>query len=328
MLPDYKHTVVCLFPNSDLAENFEKNNVELICLHHKGWKTLFSSARKLRAVIKNTKPLLVHAHLFEATVCARLATPASVPLVSTLHSLYSIDAFQKNKKSIWAERVTLRKRHTLIGVSKYVLDDYLKFIRFTGKRFVLYNFLPNDFFERRSTAVSSNSFKCVAVGNLKEAKNYHYLLEIFSRLSDKNITLDIYGAGTLRKELQEKIDKEKLPVTLKGRAQDTKQLFRDYDLFIQASSHEGFGLSVIEAMASQIPVFISDIPVFREITNGLAHFFPLNNSGKAAEGLSSLKNNSEKRNQYIEKAYDYCSRLYNEQTYKKKLLEIYNHVLS
>lgn len=328
LLREYDHLVVYLFASSDLVGNFEKNGVELICLHHKGWKSLFSSARKLRSIIKRRKPMLVHAHLFEASICARLATPASVPLVSTLHSLYSLDAFQKNKKSIWAERLTLKKRHALIGVSKYVLDDYLKYIPFKGQKFVLYDFLPAHFFDRSEHRSFSNGLKCIAVGNLKDVKNYGYLLEIFLNLKNSGATLDIYGEGILRRDLQEKIDKYKLPVSLCGPSREVKSLFKSYDLFIQASKHEGFGLSVIEAMASGIPVFISDIPVFHEITSDLAHFFPLQDSVKAAELLSCLEDHEQQRNQYVQEAYDYCKLQYNEQTYKQKLSEIYNQILS
>ena len=327
LLPDHEHIVVYLFAGKDLAENFNDQNAELICLHHKGWRSIFSSVRKLKMIIKKRKPTLVHSHLFDSTICARLAVPASVPLVSTLHSLYSKDAFEKNKKSVWAEKFTLKRRHNIIGVSKYVLNDYLKFIPFKGERFVLYNFLPDNFFDLKSTKSSAGHLKCIAIGNLKEVKNYSYLLEIFSNLRDKNITLDIYGQGNLRNELQEKIDKPGLPVVLRGFAPDTGSLFKNYDLFIQASIHEGFGLSVIEAMASGIPVFLSDIPVFHEISNDLAHFFPLQDSRGAAELLHCLKDNEKKRNQYIEKAYDHCRQKYNEHVYKNKLLEIYSHIL-
>jgi glycosyltransferase involved in cell wall biosynthesis len=327
LLPDYDHIVVYLFAGDDLAENFNEQNAELICLHHKGWRSIFSSARKLKTIIKKKRPALVHSHLFESTICARLAVPASVPLVSTLHSLYSKDAFEKNKKSFWAERVTLKRRHNIIGVSKYVLNDYLKFIPFKGERFVLYNFLPDSFFDLKWPGSSASHLRCIAVGNLKEVKNYDYLLEIFSNFQNKKITLDIYGEGNLRNDLKEKIDKLGLPVFLRGFAPDTRSLFKNYDLFIQASLHEGFGLSVIEAMASGMPVFLSDIPVFHEISNDLAHFFPLQDSRRAAELLHCLKDNEKKRNQYIESAYDHCRQKYSEHLYKNELLEIYGHIL-
>jgi glycosyltransferase involved in cell wall biosynthesis len=330
LLPNHQHIVVYLFPKGDIENSFRLANTELICLHHKGWRSLFSSARKLKKIIKNRKPILVHSHLFYATICSRIAAPSSVPLVSTLHSLYSIDAFKKNRKALWAEKLTLKKRHKLIGVSLYVLEDYLKFVRFKGERFVLHNFLPGHFFDLSQPKLSSGrrDFRCVAVGNLKEVKNYGYLLEIFLHLKNLGITLDIYGEGTLKKGLQEKIDKDDLPVTLRGMVKETKPLFKNYDLFVQASSHEGFGLSVIEAMASGLPVFISDIPVFHEITDDFAHFFPLTDGQRAAKLLCDLKDDKQKREQHIGDGYRYCLRTYNEQAYKNKLLEIYDHILS
>src|SRR5438034_5104284 len=121
LLPEFDHVVVHLFPKTDLAENFNSQGVELICLHHQGWRNIFSSTGKLKTIIKKRRPILVHSHLFHSTICARLATPAAVPLVFTLHSLYSKDAFGKNINSLFAARLTLRKRHNLIAVSDCVL---------------------------------------------------------------------------------------------------------------------------------------------------------------------------------------------------------------
>src|SRR5690606_17908609 len=109
--------------------------------------------------------------------------------------------------------------------------------------------------------------KLVAVGNLKEAKNYFYLLEIFNQLKGLHITLDIYGIGYQKKELMDYIQKNELDVQLCGLKSIDPSVLQQYDYFIQASLHEGFGISVIEAMACGIPVILSDIPVFREITN-------------------------------------------------------------
>ena len=157
LLPEFQHVVVYLFPNSDLEENFNSQGVELICLHHKGWRNIFSTTRKLRTIIKERRPLLVHSHLFHSTICTRLATPVAVPLVFTLHSLYSKDAFAKNLKSLLAARLTVRKRHTLIAVSDCVLKDYLSYVPFKGKHFILHNFLPDSIFRKRVNSPSAES---------------------------------------------------------------------------------------------------------------------------------------------------------------------------
>jgi glycosyltransferase involved in cell wall biosynthesis len=325
-LPGYKHTIVHLYPNTELAKEFEVE-VEFIFINHKGWPGLLSSVLKLKRIISAQKPLLVHSHLLTSTLCARLATPRKVPLVTTLHSTYSVDAFEKNRFSAWIERLTIKNRHVLIGVSRYLLNDYLRFIPFKGKSFVLYNFLPEASFYHR-TGREDNVLKCVAIGNLKEAKNYPFLLDIFSTLKDSGISLDVYGEGILRKQLQERIENEGLPVRLCGKISRINEVLGQYDLFIQASIHEGFGISVIEAMGASLPVFLSDIPVFREITGNQAFYFSLSCPNNAAENLKAFKDNVSLRNQHVKQAYDYCRLHYSEKIYKKKLQQIYNDVTS
>ncbi len=171
ILPEFRHVIIYLNEPHTIKSQVLEKNVEFICLDYKGWTHLPAVLLKLKKIIRKAKPVLVHSHLFYSTLLARLSVPKEIPLISTLHSMYSVDAFEKNRFSIWAERMTLKERHHLVGVSKYVLDDYLRYIAFQGKKFVLYNFLPDAFFENKSQKFSSNPIKCVAVGNLKEAKN-------------------------------------------------------------------------------------------------------------------------------------------------------------
>jgi glycosyltransferase involved in cell wall biosynthesis len=322
-LKDFRHVVVYLNKPDTLRDEFE-GEVEFICLGHKRRSDLLFTILKLRNVVLEKKPLLVHSHLQTSSICARIATPGSVSLLATLHSSFGKDAFEKSKKSILVERFTLRRRHILIAVSNYVLKDYLHFVPFKGKRFVLHNFLPDQFFSEIGTRRTDEVTKCVSVGNLKEAKNYHYLLNIFSKLKGKSISLDIYGEGNLREELQKTIDTEGLYVKLCGHVQDTRSIFKNYDLFIQGSVHEGFGISVIEAMASKIPILVTDIPVFKEITGENAHFIPLNDGEGAANILANLSRDQSKREKFVEDAFRYCRMNYSATVYKEKLLCIYN----
>ncbi|RAF51964.1 glycosyltransferase family 1 protein, partial [Burkholderia multivorans] len=50
-------------------------------------------------------------------------------------------------------------------------------------------------------------------------------------------------------------------------------LLAEATALVTASRAEGFGLPVIEAMAKGVPVAVSDIPIFHEITGDAAVFF-------------------------------------------------------
>jgi glycosyltransferase involved in cell wall biosynthesis len=64
-----------------------------------------------------------------------------------------------------------------------VLKDFDNSIGIKGKSTVLHNFVPDDFFNNQIKYKSfSDELKLVAVGNLKEVKNYQVLIDAFKLL--------------------------------------------------------------------------------------------------------------------------------------------------
>jgi glycosyltransferase involved in cell wall biosynthesis len=55
-----------------------------------------------------------------------------------------------------------------------------------------------------------------------------------------------------------------------------EQIYSEFDIVLLLSEYEGFGLPVLEAQANNLPVFCSDIPVFREILGDSAYFISNN----------------------------------------------------
>lgn len=61
------------------------------------------------------------------------------------------------------------------------------------------------------------------------------------------------------------------------------------DAMIMASSLEGFGLPLVEALTAGLPVLASDIPVFREIADEAATFFPCGDALALAEAITAFE---------------------------------------
>jgi glycosyltransferase involved in cell wall biosynthesis len=250
--------------------------------------------RKLRKIILDNKVDLVHSQLYWSTILARIACPAHIPLVTTIQSSLTSSVEYKKKWICQLEKYSYNKRPgTILGVSAYALNDYFNFLHLERKKtYILYNFVDTAVFSSDGAEKKSpgEALKVVTIGNLKAQKNQRFLLQAFTQLKGQGISLDIYGEGILRPMLEDYIRKHELPVRLMGKVRDLNELIPEYDLFTMSSLYEGFSLAVLEGMALQKPMLLSDIPTFREQCAGTAAYFSLNNVADFVNKIKELKN--------------------------------------
>jgi glycosyltransferase involved in cell wall biosynthesis len=109
----------------------------------------------------------------------------------------------------------------------------------------------------------------LSVATLEPRKNLGLLLQAYARSAIRR-THDLRLIGRLGWGVQPPAD-----VILMTSIDDRtlSALYRGADALISPSVYEGFGLPLIEAMSVGLPVLCSDIPVYREVTGGLAEYF-------------------------------------------------------
>jgi glycosyltransferase involved in cell wall biosynthesis len=116
--------------------------------------------------------------------------------------------------------------------------------------------------------ISDGTFRIVQIARLNHCfKGQDVLLRALARLRDEPegdiIRLDFVGEGPSRPYLERMardLGLERL-VSFRG-ALPRSTIYHElctYDLLVHASRSEGFGLSIVEAMAASVPVLISDI---------------------------------------------------------------------
>lgn len=293
--------------------------------------SFFPCVWKLKKIIKRHRPSLIHSHLIYSSLAARLACPGKIPLLYTVHGELSKSDFNKSGLLTIIEKMTVKRNHSVMAVSNVALKDYFKTIKKTKKAFVLKNYIADFFFEKNLKEKifnQSQPLKIMAAGNLKKAKNYDYLLRSFLLLKEFDVSLDIFGNTnhSLYKDLQSVIDKNCLPVTFKGPADNIHEIYFNYDAFVMSSTNEGFGIAAVEAMACGLPVILSDIPVFREVTFNNALFFDLNDPLALANLITQIIHGKFNLKEISEKGIE-TSRLYTKQKYLENLFPIYDEVL-
>ena len=298
---------------------------KITVLNFKTYRDIPYCALYIRRYIKRNQIHIVHSHLYWSNVTARFATPENIPLYNCIQNISSMASYKANRLSLYLEKLSYKKRHHIIAVSKVVLDDFDQWVGLKGKSTVMYNIVGDEFFTASpKLSFSKEKIRLVAVGNLRKQKNYPYLLRAFRNLQP-HISLDIYGTGPLKESLQNEIEKYNLNIRVCGIQSNMYQVLRDYDAYVMCSTHEGLSLGLMEAMASGLPAFLSDIPVQRESAGSAAVYFDLNNTADFVDKLINTFNDKDKLLRMSVSGIERAKQLAKKENYINRLNNIYNN---
>jgi len=165
------------------------------------------------------------------------------------------------------------------------------------KKFSSDRFTPKDREKfRKEMGLPLNSIIVGNTSGFTKVKGQHYLIEALNRLFQSYHNLYAVLAGRLGKK--EKVNNLVNPefksrIVLPGLYENVPLLLYSIDVFVFPSTEEAFGNSLIEAMAMEKPVLVSDIPSFREfMTDGKdGIFFEKANITSLEQKLSFILNN-------------------------------------
>jgi len=131
------------------------------------------------------------------------------------------------------------------------------------------------------------------------------LVEAFSsvRKSFPNARLILFGRGLLTPEREEKFENLLADLGLHdsvirlGVVSDAmlRQIYRRADVFVFPSLYEGFGLPVLEALASGACVLGANTAATAEIAGEAAELVDMSDSTKIATGIAKLLRDGERR---------------------------------
>jgi phosphatidylinositol alpha-mannosyltransferase len=156
----------------------------------------------------------------------------------------------------------------------------------------------------RNERPGSDRFCILYVGRLEPYKGVADLIEALSIVNDPTICLKIAGDGSLNQALRQQTTDLGLNdrVAFLGgiRKQEMPGVYGSADALCLPSIVEGMSNVVLEAMASGLPVVVTDIPGSRDLVqndrSGL--IVPPSEPGKVAEALQKLAGSAETRKRF------------------------------
>jgi glycosyltransferase involved in cell wall biosynthesis len=131
------------------------------------------------------------------------------------------------------------------------------------------------------------------LGQWKAYKNLPMLLDAFKMVRETHPNAQLVIAGDDPRHPEVRQLAAGLPegsVVLPGRLPESAvpDLYRGAAVVVLPSKAEGFGLPVIEAMACGVPVICSDLPVLRELADGVATFCDPNDPAAFARAIAQI----------------------------------------
>lgn len=204
------------------------------------------------------------------------------PLIFTAHSKWEVENLPWGWKAVGG--YLLRRMDRSVGVASAVSDSIRSAFKTTAEQTVtIENGIDIQAFgEKRDVrglraglGITERDSVIGIVGNLKKVKDHLFLLRGFARVAEKyeNIKLLIIGQGfsgepdNTESDLRLFIGNHRLAarVSFLGYRTDIPELLQVIDVFCLTSMREGLPISLIEAMASGLPVVGTRVEGIRDV---------------------------------------------------------------
>jgi glycosyltransferase involved in cell wall biosynthesis len=261
-------------------DNFKKELKELnVTFYHVEFSRKGSSIinnirafKQINILMKKNRYKFVHCHSPIGGLCGRIiGHMTKTTVIYTAHGFH----FYKGAPLInWliyypAEKWLARNTDVLITINK---EDYCRAKNFKAKKI---KYLPGvgvdiDKFKniefdkekkRKSIGINIDDFMIISVGELNKNKNHQAIIKAVAKLKNEKIKYIVCGQGPLENELRGLTNALRIDNQVKflGFRKDIVELMNVADLFAFPSYREGLSLSLMEAMASGLPVVCSKI---------------------------------------------------------------------
>lgn len=304
----YKITILTLIDenNNKDVKYFKEKGIDVYELNLKKKKSILLKERKtVHKAIRILQPDIIHVHGIVPTYFVKNLKTRAIKLV-TIHNTIREDYQYTYGKVIGLiiakfNIIMLKKFNHVICCSETSyksIKSEVSNISFVRNGIVTKDLPNNKNKIRELLDVPKDATVYVYVGKLSKLKRILQLLEEFRSSHCDNEYLLVLGDGELKREC-EKFESSNIRIL--GFKHQPLDYMLASDVYVSASSSEGFSLSIIEALQCGLHLLLSDIPSHRECFNiddeyYIGELFEISNFASAKEKLITKMNKNNKEN--------------------------------
>lgn len=305
-----------------------------------------SSFIEMKRLIKKVSPDIVHLHSSKAGVLGKLASYLNrTPCIYNAHGWsFSMNVSDKKKK-IYSliEKYTSLFCSKIVNISEYEYNLAKQYKIASDKKLItIHNGIDIEKYKKNNYCkelileelkIPQNSFIVGIVARISEQKDPIKFIEIAKKVCeiDNEIYFVWVGDGELRNEVEELVIRYNLENKIKitGWTNNVPKYISIFDIGILTSQWEGFGLSIVEYMASGKPVIASDIggivDIIKDDYNGsLVNVKDVNGF---VDNIIKLKEDKNLRERYIRNGMSSVERKFTISRLIKEHEELYTNIL-
>ncbi len=276
------------------------------------------AAIQLKKMCKRLSIDIVHTHFLRENYIAIMSKILgnNVRIINTRHML-----IENTKCVALANRMFTKCNYKVIAVSGHVRDSLIKEGIKEDSISMIHHGVDADEWStpikssfRKNMGIANDEILITSVSRCSPEKGHSFMIEVIKYFRDNKkiycptdvkYRFILAGVGPTLGELKEKAKEYDLEdsIIFAGHVDNVKEMLRSSDVFIAHSKSEAFGIAILEAMASGLPVITTNSGGTAEIVNeahGNGIIVDYGNIQKYAESLALLVNNRELRKQYAE----------------------------
>lgn len=274
----FRHVVIALTESTEFRKRL-KEGIDVHSLGKRPGKDFLAYWRLFR-LLRRIRPHMVHTRNIGTLDCVIVATLAGVPIrIHGEHGWDVADPDGTRRKYRWLRQVLFRLVDRVVAVSRDLEQWLVDVVGVRpGKVSQIYNGVDTERFSPAPRNGSGNRTLVVgSVTRFATIKDPMNLVEAFVRLKREEFRLDLLmiGDGPLAEDARALLEDAAIDsrASLPGFRDDIPSLLREMDVFVLGSSREGISNTILEAMATGLPVIATDTggnkELVRDQVNGI-----------------------------------------------------------